>query len=163
MPLANALIAELELEGKSTLRMLERVPADKLDWTPHPKSLTLGRLAWHLVSIPSIAVRLMAEGKFDLKNGGPPPMPENPEFVETFRRNLSAIQTTLSAMDDDALKAPFVISRNGDVLNETRKIIFIRSVLMNHSYHHRGQLSVYLRLLDVPLPAIYGTSADEAM
>ena len=66
-------------------------------------------------------------------------------------------------MDDDALKAPFVISRNGGVLNETRKIIFIRSVLMNHSYHHRGQLSVYLRLLDVPLPAIYGTSADEAM
>jgi uncharacterized damage-inducible protein DinB len=163
MPLANALIAELELEGKSTVRMLERVPADKLDWTPHPKSLTLGRLAWHLVSIPSIAVRLMSEGKFDIKNGGPQPMPPSPEFVETFRRNLSAIQSTLGAMDDDALKAPFVISRNGDVLNETRKIIFIRSVLMNHSYHHRGQLSVYLRLLDVPLPAIYGTSADEAM
>jgi len=163
MPLANALIAELELEGKSTVRMLERVPLDKLDWTPHPKSLTLGRLAWHLVSIPAIAVRLMSEGNFDLKNGGPPAMPENPEFVQTFRQNLSAIQSTLSAMDDDALKAPFVISRNGDVLNETRKIIFVRSVLMNHSYHHRGQLSVYLRLLDVPLPAIYGTSADEAM
>jgi uncharacterized damage-inducible protein DinB len=163
MPLAKALIAELELEGKSSLRMLERVPLDKLDWTPHPKSLTLGRLAWHIVSIPLIAVRLMSEGKFDIKNGGPQPMPENPEFVETFRRNLSAIQSTLSTMDDEALKAPFVISRNGDVLNETRKIIFIRSVLMNHSYHHRGQLSVYLRMLDVPLPAIYGTSADEAM
>jgi len=163
MPLANALIAELELEGKSTLRMLERLPLDKLDWTPHPKSMPLGRLAWHVVSIPSLAVKLVADGKFDLKNGGPQPMPENPEFVETFRRNLSAIQSLLAGMDDDALKAPFVISRNGDVLNETRKIIFIRSVLMNHSYHHRGQLSVYLRLLDVPLPAIYGTSADEGM
>jgi uncharacterized damage-inducible protein DinB len=163
MPLANALIAELELEGKSTVRMLERVPADKLDWSPHPKSLTLGRLAWHLVSIPALAVKLVGDGKFDLRNGGPPPMPENPEFVETFKRNLSAIQSTLSGMDDDALKAPFTISRNGDVLNETRKIVFIRSVMMNHSYHHRGQLSVYLRLLDVPLPAIYGTSADEEM
>jgi uncharacterized damage-inducible protein DinB len=163
MPLANALIAELEVEGKSTVRMLERVPLDKLDWAPHPKSLTLGRLAWHLVSIPALAVKLVADGTFDLKNGGPPPMPESPEFVETFKRNLLAIQSTLSGMDDDALKAPFTISRNGDVLNETRKIVFIRSVMMNHSYHHRGQLSVYLRLLDVPLPAIYGTSADEAM
>ncbi len=163
MALANALVAELEQEGKSTVRMLERVPLDKLDWAPHPKSMSLGRLAWHLVSIPSIAVRLLAEGELDLKNGGPQPMPENPEFVETFRRNLSAIQTALATMDDDALKSPFTISRNGDVLNETRKIIFIRSVMMNHSYHHRGQLSVYLRLLDLPLPAIYGTSADEAM
>ena len=70
MPLANALIAELEQEGKSTLRMLERLPLDKLDWTPHPKSLTLGRLAWHIVAIPSLAVRLISEGRFDLANGG---------------------------------------------------------------------------------------------
>src|SRR3954464_15326445 len=150
MPLANALIAELELEGKSTVRMLERVPADKLDWTPHPKSLTLGRLAWHLVSIPSIAVRLMSAGKFDIKNGGPQPMPENPEFVETFRRNLAAIQSTIASMDDDALKAPFVISRNGRSANETRKIIFIRTVLMNHSYHHRGHCPFCFRLAAVP-------------
>src|SRR5258706_10645343 len=140
MPLAKALIAELELEGKSTVRMLERVPADQLEWRPHPKSLTLGRLAWHLVSIPSIAVRLMADGKFDIKNGGPQPMPENPEFVETFRRNLSAIQSTLAGMEGDGLKGPFVISRKGDALNEKRKIIFVPPGLMNHSPHHRRQL-----------------------
>jgi uncharacterized damage-inducible protein DinB len=163
MPLANALVAEVEQEGKSTLRMLERVPADKLDWTPHPKSLTLGRLAWHLVSIPALAVRLIAARQFDITNAGPPQMPENPDFAGSFRRNLEAIQATLAAMDDDALKAPFTVSRNGDVLYEMRTNIFIRSIMMNHSYHHRGQLSVYLRLLDVPLPAIYGTSADEAM
>ena len=163
MPLANALIAELEQEGKSTLRMLERVPADKLAWTPHPKSMPLGRLAWHLVSIPSIAVRLISAGRFDIANAGPPQMPENPEFVDTFRRNLEAVSTTIAAMDDEALKAPFVISRNGNIVNETRKIVFIRQIMMNHTYHHRGQLSVYLRMLDVPLPAIYGTSADEVM
>jgi uncharacterized damage-inducible protein DinB len=163
MPLANALIAEVEQEGKSTLRMLERVPADKLDWTPHPKSMPLVRLAWHVVSIPALAVRLLAAGKLDITNGGPQPMPENPDFVGSFRQNIAAIRSALSSMDDDALRAPFVISRNGKVMNEMRTNVFIRSIMMNHSYHHRGQLSVYLRLLDVPLPAIYGTSADEAI
>jgi uncharacterized damage-inducible protein DinB len=90
-------------------------------------------------------------------------MPENPEFVETFRNNVKAIHQLLAGMDDVALKAPFVISRNGDVLMQPPTNVFIRQIMMNHQYHHRGQLSVYLRLLDVPLPAIYGTSADEAM
>src|SRR5882757_3747870 len=102
MPLANALIAELEQEGKSTLRMLERLPMDKLDWTPHPKSLTLGRLAWHVVTIPALAVGLINAGRFDITNGGPPPLPENPEFVETFRGNLKAIRAKLAEMDDVA-------------------------------------------------------------
>src|SRR5258708_2078917 len=163
MPLAKALIAELELEGKSTLRMLERLPLDKLDWTPHPKSMTLGRLAWHVVVIPALAVRLINDGRFDITNGGPPPMPENPEFVETFRNNVKAIHERLAGMDDIALRATFVISRNGDDLMQMPTNVFIRQIMMNHSYHHRGQLSVYLRLLDVSLPAIYGTSADEAM
>ncbi len=163
MPLANALIAELEQEGKSTLRMLERVPPDKLEWTPHPKSMTLGRLAWHLVSMPEIAVRLINAGRFDITNGGPQPMPENPEFINTFRTNLQAVSATIAALDDEALRAPFVISSNGEVVTQTRKNVFIRSILMNHTYHHRGQLSVYLRMLDVSLPAVYGASADEAI
>ncbi len=163
MALANALVAELEQEGKSTVRMLERVPVDKLDWAPHPKSMSLGRLAWHLVSIPSIALALVNAGAFDVANAKPAPMPEHPDFVAAYRRNLDQIRSTIATMDDDALRASFVLSRSGVVLNETRKIIIIRGILMNHSYHHRGQLSVYLRLLDVPVPAIYGTSADEAM
>lgn len=163
MPLANALVAELNQEGKSTVRMLERVPLDKLDWAPHPKSMTLGRLAWHLASIPGIAVGMMKAGAFDVENATPPQMPETPDFVATLRRNLEEIGSSIAAMDDDALKAPFILSRNGALLNETRKIVMIRAILMNHSYHHRGQLSVYLRLLDVPVPAIYGTSADEGM
>ena len=90
-------------------------------------------------------------------------MPENPDFVNTFQRNLDAAKSFLAAMDDDALRAPFTLSRDGKALIETRKIVMIRTIMMNHSYHHRGQLSVYLRMLDVPLPAIYGTSADEKM
>lgn len=163
MPLANALMAELEQEGQSTLRMLERLPMEKLDWTPHPKSLTLGRLAWHVVAIPALAVGLINAGRFDITNAGPPPMPVNPEFVETFRGNLKAIRAKLAEMDDVALKTPFAIVRDGDELMHPPTIVFLRQIMMNHSYHHRGQLSVYLRMLDVPLPAIYGTSADEVM
>jgi uncharacterized damage-inducible protein DinB len=163
MALANALVAEMEQEGKSTVRMLERVPADQLAWTPHAKSMSLGRLAWHVTSIPAIALRVLAASNFEVSNAGPAQMPENPDFVNSFRKNLENAMSMIASMDDEMLKAPFTLSRNGQVLNETRKIIIIRSILMNHSYHHRGQLSVYLRMLDVPLPAIYGTSADEAM
>ncbi|MEA2237294.1 MAG: hypothetical protein QOC81_2018 [Thermoanaerobaculia bacterium] len=163
MALANALVAEMEQEGKSTVRMLERVPADQLGWTPHAKSMSLGRLAWHVTSIPAIALRVLAASNFEIGNAGPAQMPENPDFVNSFRKNQENAMAMIASMDDETLKSPFTLSRNGQVLNETRKIIIIRSILMNHSYHHRGQLSVYLRMLDVPLPAIYGTSADEAM
>jgi uncharacterized damage-inducible protein DinB len=163
MPLANALMAEVEQEGKSTLKMLERLPMDKLDWAPHPKSLTLGRLAWHVVTIPALAVGLIDAGRFDITNGGPPQLPESPEYVETFRGNLKAIRARLAGMDDVALKTTFVIERDGGELMQLPTIVFLRQIMMNHSYHHRGQLSVYLRMLDVPLPAIYGTSADEVM
>ncbi len=163
MALAKALLAEMEQEGKSTVRMLERVPMDQLGWTPHAKSMSLGRLAWHITSIPAIALRVLSASTFEVSNAGPAQMPENPSFVDTYQHNLEAAMAMIGAMDDDALKSPFTLARNGQVLNETRKIVIIRSILMNHSYHHRGQLSVYLRMLDVPLPAIYGTSADEVM
>lgn len=163
MPLANALVAEFEQEGKATIRMLERVPADKLDWTPHVKSMTLGRLAWHVASIPAIGMRVLNAATFEVGNAGPPAMPENPDFVNTFQRNLDSAKTFLATMDDDALRAPFTITREGKLLNQSRKVVMIRTIMMNHSYHHRGQLSVYLRMLDIPLPAIYGSSADEMM
>ncbi|MEA2164969.1 MAG: hypothetical protein QOK37_3096 [Thermoanaerobaculia bacterium] len=163
MALAKALVAEMEQEGKSTVRMLERVPMDQLAWTPHAKSMSLGRLAWHVTSIPAIALRVLSASNFEVSNAGPAQLPENPDFVGSFRKNLGDAMSMIAAMDDETIKAPFTLSREGKVLNETRKIVIIRTILMNHSYHHRGQLSVYLRMLDVPLPAIYGTSADEVM
>jgi uncharacterized damage-inducible protein DinB len=163
MPIANSLIAELTQEGKSTTRMLQRVPMDKLSWSPHPRSMPLGQLAWHIASIPGIAIGLLAVGAFDVANGKPAPMPEQPDFAAAYAANLDAVRASLAAMDDVALKAPFTLSRDGAVINELPKLVIIRSILMNHSYHHRGQLSVYLRLLDIPVPAIYGASADETM
>ncbi len=163
MALARSLVAELEQEGKSTVRMLARVPLDHLDWVPHPKSMSLGRLAWHLASIPATAVRLVGVGRFDLADARPPQTTNAPDFVAAYERNLAEVVASIGAMDDDALREPFTLLRGGTVVIETRKVVIIRTVLMNHSYHHRGQLSVYLRLLDVPLPATYGTSADETM
>jgi uncharacterized damage-inducible protein DinB len=165
MAIADAIIRELEFEAKSTARMLERVPKDKLEWRPHEKSMTLGRLAWHVASIPSIAVRVLNAGAFDL-GGARPPQPtldENTDFVAELQRNVTSAVEVLRNFSDDDMRAEFPMRRNGELLQNIARVAFIRSVLMNHAYHHRGQMSVYLRLLDVPVPAMYGTSADETM
>jgi uncharacterized damage-inducible protein DinB len=163
MALARAVLGELEHESQSTIRMLERVPGDKLDWTPHAKSMTLGRLAWHLAGIPARAAHFLSSGTFDLSAARPPQTKEGTpaDIVEEFRRNVETIKQLIGAMDDEAMKAPFSLTRNGETLRTMPMAAMIRSILLNHSYHHRGQLSVYLRLLDVPVPATYGTSADE--
>ncbi len=161
MGLAQSLIAELEREAKSTQRMLQRVPQDKLDWQPHPKSMTLGQLAWHIASLPANAVRGLREGKREVSGARPSPR-EGSDFVGTFRRNLDDLKAALSATPDEVLlKERFSFVLNGEPVTSFPKLALIRTVMMNHSIHHRGQLSVYLRLLDVPVPATYGTSADE--
>jgi uncharacterized damage-inducible protein DinB len=158
------IVGELQFEGTSTVRMLERVPGDKLQWAPHEKSMTLGRLAWHLARIPARAVTFIAEGQFDLSGARPDPPPDNvDDIVAEYKRNLDAAKAAVGGLDDEALHRPFRFLKNGEVLREMPTLIFIRNVLLNHSYHHRGQLSVYLRLLDIPLPAVYGTSADESL
>ena len=163
MSLAETIVAELEREAVSTVRMLERVPADKLDWTPHAKSSALGQLAWHIASLPKNAIGMLRTGERDFALARPDPRPEQPgDMVEAFRRNVAELKETLSSMDDKTLlNERFSFKRNGEVLISMPKIAALRTILLNHSYHHRGQLSVYLRLLDVPVPAMYGTSADE--
>ena len=163
MAKAHAILGELEFESQSTLRMLERVPADKLDWTPHVKSLTLGRLAWHLADIPKRVALFLQNGTFDVSAAGPRPASEGSpaDIIAEYRRNLANIQQLIGAMDDEAMKKPFTLTRNGETMRTMPMNAMFRTILLNHSYHHRGQLSVYLRLLDVPVPAIYGSSADE--
>jgi len=163
MALARAILGELENESQSTVRMLERVPGDKLDWTPHAKSMTLGRLAWHIAGIPARVAHFLRSGTFDLSQAGPPPAKEGTpvDVIAEFRRNVDELKQLIGAMDDEAMKEPFSLTRNGETVRTMTNIAMIRTILLNHSYHHRGQLSVYLRLLDVPVPAIYGTSADE--
>ncbi len=161
MSIAESFIAELEREGKSTVRILERVPQEKLDWRPHPKSMTLGDLAWHIAMLPASAARGLREGRRDISQSRPGPR-QGADFVAEFQRNVAALKSALAAISDEVLlKERFSFVRGEDVVTSFPKMAFIRTVLLNHSVHHRGQLTVYLRLLDVPVPAMYGTSADE--
>lgn len=162
MRIADNILNELQHEGHSTVRMLERVPADKLDWRPHPKSMTLGELAYHIAEIPARVTVFLQTGEFDTRNARPAGAVErDTTAVEVFQRNLEGFRTVLQPMDNEQMMQPFRLLRREKV-QEFSKAAMVRSILLNHSYHHRGQLSVYLRMLDVPLPATYGTSADES-
>ena len=162
MPLADAILAELDRESKSTVKILERVPVDKLDWTPHPKSRTLGQLAWHIASLPANAVRMLREGRVEVGSARPPALPPGEtDFAGAFQRNVETLRNALAETSDAALMERFSFTRQGEPLVSFPKLGMLRTVLLNHCYHHRGQLTVYLRLLDVPVPAIYGRSADE--
>ena len=162
MSAITALLAELETESRSSIKMLERVPADKLDWQPHAKSMALGQLAWHIATIPMRVGQMLDRGEFDLLNARPP-MRDGADFAGEYQRNLAGIREKIGTLSEETMREPFTLRRGEQVLFSIPKIAVVRNIFMNHSIHHRGQLSVYLRLLDVPVPAIYGTSADEAM
>ena len=165
MALADALIAELEREGASTERILARVPTDKLSWQPHPKSMSLGQLAWHIATLPDMAIGMLKIGFRDVSQARPPAAPEKAEdLVNEFRKNVAALKDALSHTSDDVLLNERFAFKNGEtVISSFPKLAAMRTVLLNHSYHHRGQLTVYLRLLDVPVPAMYGRTADESL
>ncbi len=163
MRLIDPLVAELDRESVSTERILAVVPADKLDWLPHPKSMALGQLAWHIASLPKAAILGLQTGERDVSQARPPQRPENPgDMVQVFRQNVIDLKDALSKTTDETLlKERFAFKKGDEVLTSFPKIAMLRTVLLNHTYHHRGQLTVYLRLLDVPVPAMYGRSADE--
>jgi uncharacterized damage-inducible protein DinB len=162
MSIGDLLLRELQIEAKSTRAMLERVPAGQLEWTPHEKSMSLGKLAWHLASIPRIPARIFAAGTFEISNARPASgVTDYSDFLNELERNLVTARETISQLDDAALFTTIDLKRDGAVVMALPKYFVLRNVLLNHTVHHRGQLSVYLRLLNIPLPATYGTSADE--
>ena len=162
MSIATAILAELEYESAATLKVLERVPREHFDWRPHAKSMTLGTLAWHIASIPRTIGRLLDAGEFDLTKARPAGSPaSDADLTGEYKRNLDAIRAQIGAFDDAAVKQPFTLRRGDQILQTIPRVAVLRNIFMNHTVHHRGQLTVYLRMLDVPLPAIYGTSADE--
>ncbi len=165
MPIIHSLLSELDIEAKTTTRVLERVPAEHLAWTPHPKSSSLGRLAWHIASIPATVQRLLRAGTFDLTAARPAQQlpADTAAIVDEFQRNFADTRAYLETLTDEFLREPFNMVKGEQAVMTIPKIAVVRTILMNHTYHHRGQLSVYLRLLDVPLPTIYGSTADEAM
>ena len=157
------LLSELERESKATRKVLERVPPEKLDWRPHPKSMTLGQLANHVAGIPGHVARL-AEGEgYDAagRTGGPPQPEPGTDFGAKLDAALEESRSILSKWSDESAASTWRFTAGDREIFSIPRVEMIRSMLLNHWYHHRGQLTVYLRLLDVPVPAVYGRSADE--
>jgi uncharacterized damage-inducible protein DinB len=164
LPAAQTLVTELEAETPATRRVLERVPADRLGWRPHPKSFTLSQLAQHVAAIPGNAARFAQSDGFDVARRAPeyPECPDTGALLGTLETSLASARTFLGGLDEAAASALWRITAGERQLAAMPRIAVMRTLGLNHWYHHRGELVVYLRLLDVPVPIVYGRSADES-
>ncbi len=159
-------LAELKREAGSTRRMLERVPIDKLAWRPHEKSNSLEQLAKHIANLPTSLYSVMATEGRDIMNSGVPPLPpitSKEQLMELFETTLAKATIALENVTDEAMSQNWVLRAGDHVIISASKEIAARTTYFNHLVHHRGQLSVYLRLLDVPVPGMYGPTADEKL
>ena len=163
VPAAQALIAELNRELPATRRVLERVPADRLDWRPHPKSLSVGQLAQHIASIPGGVARFARADGMDMTNRGRDyaNAESSTALMSTLDASVAAAREFLSGLDEASAHATWRATAGGKELFAVPRLEVIRTMCLNHWYHHRGELMVYLRLLDVPVPVVYGPTADE--
>ena len=162
MPLVDTLLPEFDREMTTTRTVLERVPEDRFDWKPHVKSFSLGALATHVATLPTWGTETLARSEIDI--GGPQtpvPMSSRTELLAAFDRNAAAARAALAGKTDAELAAMWSLKRNGKTVFSMPKNAVLRAFVLSHLIHHRGQLTVYLRLLDVPVPSIYGPSADE--
>jgi uncharacterized damage-inducible protein DinB len=161
MSVSQAFLQEFDNEAKTTRRVLERVPADKFEWKPHPKSMSLGQLALHTAMTPGMICGWACEEETKFTGDKAPVATSTEEIVAAHDKSVAKYKEVLGQLGDSGLGTSWKASAGGQTLFEMPKAALIRSIALNHWYHHRGQLSVYLRLLDVPVPSIYGPSADE--
>lgn len=163
MAIKDAFIAELKHEAGLTKKMLEKVPLDKAEWKPHEKSMTLGRLATHIAeNFKWIAeIKNIDDYDFATKVFKPNVAASQEELISIFQTNLETAVNDLSLMTDEDFNKPWIVRAGQKVMYNTPKKVAIRGWAFSHHIHHRGQLSVYLRLLDIPVPGMYGPSADE--
>lgn len=163
MSLNTALIGELKHEGTNTRKLLERVPSGSMDWAPHERSMKLGRLAKHIAELNLWVERILNSDEFDFATASfNNLMPENTEAIlKIFDEKLAEAAAALETATEERLNEKWIVKRGGHVMFELPRKIALRSFAYNHIYHHRGQLTVYLRLLNVPVPGLYGPSADE--
>ena len=165
MDMHQMFLQELEMEMVNTRKTLERVP-EKMDWTPHPKSMTMGRLAQHLAEIPDWVTKAIEMDAVDLAPVGAPPYNPQPaktakEALEMFDRNLAAAKKSLAGTTDGHLMKPWSLLMGGKTVMTLPRVAVLRNFVLNHNVHHRAQMGVYLRLNDIPVPSVYGPSADE--
>jgi len=162
MTMIDGLLAELEQEAETTRRVLERIPQEHLSWKPHPKSISLGQPALHVATVPGNVAELAAMDT----------IPEPPDFVQaesataselvpSLTESVAKAKRALGEFDDARMGAMWRLQSGGRDIIAMPRVAFVRSIMLNHWYHHRGQLLVYLRLLDQSVPSVYGPTADE--
>lgn len=162
MSISEAMIAELNHEAGNTRKMLEVVPGDKFGWQPHEKSMTLGRLTGHIAEIPGWAPMMAGKDELDLAASDFSPVkPETVEELLAYQdQTVTAFNQALDGHDDATLMKPWTMKSGEQVFFTMPCAVAMRGFILNHIVHHRGQLSVYLRELDVALPSVYGPTAD---
>jgi uncharacterized damage-inducible protein DinB len=162
MKIIDGLLAELEQEAQTTRRVLERIPQAHLSWKPHPKSMSLGQLALHVATVPGNVAELAA-----LDTVPEPPAFVQPEaataseLVPSLTNSVAKAKQLLGGFDDASMTALWRLQSGGKDLMTMPRSALVRAIMLNHWYHHRGQLLVYLRLLNLPVPSVYGPTADE--
>ncbi|HEX2188465.1 MAG TPA: DinB family protein [Longimicrobiaceae bacterium] len=167
MPDARALFADFDQEMATTRTLLERVPEDRAGWAPHPKSTTLGGLATHIPALVGLAATAMVTEEVDMNPPGgggytPPGFTTTAALLAEFDAQVAKARAAIDAASDEELQVPWSLKTGGHTIFTIPRAAVVRSMVINHVVHHRGQLSVYLRLNDVPLPSIYGPTADTA-
>jgi uncharacterized damage-inducible protein DinB len=162
MKMIDGLLAELEQEAQTTRRVLERIPQAHLSWRPHPKSMSLGQLALHVATVPGNVAEIAAVDT----------IPEPPSFVQpeaataaelvpALTESVAKAKRALGGFDDARMGTTWRLQSGGRDLMAMPRVAFVRAIMLNHWYHHRGQLLVYLRMLNLPVPSVYGPTADE--
>jgi uncharacterized damage-inducible protein DinB len=167
MSISESLLPEFDQEMANTRKTLERIPDDKLAWKPHEKSYTMGALATHIATIPGWAQPTIEQDDLDLAPPGAPPyqvLPINSrqEALEKFDTNVAAARAAIAGASDEHLSRPWSLLAGGQTIFTMPRTAVLRGFILSHIIHHRAQLGVYLRINDVPVPSIYGPSADES-
>ena len=159
---AQSFLAEFEIQAPVTRKYLERLPEDKLTWKPHEKSMTAGQLAFHLATVPAGVLRLVQNNPAQAPSSFNFPQPASrQEILTAFDESIAAVRELLPGFDDEAMDETWRLVAGGREVLAQRRALFLRDVMLSHWYQHRGQFCVYLRLLNVPVPASWGPSADE--
>ena len=162
MPIAREFLAEFETQAPITRKFLERLPADKLTWKPHEKSMTAGQLAFHIASVPGGIVRFVGSNPAQAPESFNFPRPgSREEILKAFEESVVAVRSLLPKFDDAAMKETWRLVAGGREILAQPRAEFLRDVMLSHWYQHRGQFSVYLRMLNIAVPASWGPSADE--
>ena len=162
MSMIQPLLAELEQEAQTLERHIAAIPDDKLGWKPHEKSWTLGQLALHTAEMPGNISEMLQLDGVPVPDFPPPAQPATrQEISDVLKSGLGKARELLGGMDDEKLMANWKVLKGDVAVMEIPRIAVVRGIMLNHIYHHRGQMSVYLRLLDIAVPTTYGRSADE--